>query len=147
MTLQEIFDRTVRHLFTQGGPSLAPSPNGKDPSCVYRGNEGRMCAAGIWIDDAHYSLALEGMMIDVCTGEVRMEPTLREALSLKENDELRLLGSLQNAHDSASHKDNLWDRVWSGTGGIATLLWRVANDHGLRTNVVGECWPILPRRV
>lgn len=144
MTLQEIFDRTARHLFTQGGPAKIQPPNEPHPACAYRGNEGRKCAAGIWIKDEHYSPALEGMLIDSTGDIIRMETPLRLALDFKEDAELILLSKLQNIHDTASTTMDArsWDRVWAGNSGIAARLWKLARDYEFNTDVISECWPI-----
>jgi hypothetical protein len=143
VTHQDIFDRTVRHLFTQGGPSKFQPPGEPQPSCAYRGDEGRKCAAGIWIKDENYSPALEGMLIDSTGGFIRMEPALRLALDFEDDSDLVLLSRLQNIHDTATSDGRSWDRVWAGSAGIAARLWRLARDYGLNSDVISECWPVL----
>lgn len=55
MNRQEIFDRSCAGIVAQGGPSV--SKNGK---CLYRGPNGRKCAAGHLIPDETYSKKMEG---------------------------------------------------------------------------------------
>jgi len=54
MTRQEIFTKVATHLLTQN----AQSRDGL--GCAYRGEEGRMCAAGCLIPDELYTPGLEG---------------------------------------------------------------------------------------
>jgi hypothetical protein len=54
MTLQEIFDKVSAHLLTQNAKSM------DDGICSYRGQNGRMCAAGRLIKDEFYASAFEG---------------------------------------------------------------------------------------
>jgi hypothetical protein len=123
-----------------------PEPD-RPPSCAYRGDNGRKCAAGIWIPDDHYFPTLEGMLVDGTSGIVRLENPLRLALSLKQDDELLLLSQLQRAHDRADKTtDNSWRYPWSGASGIARALWEVAANHGLKADVVAECWPIIEKK-
>jgi hypothetical protein len=147
VTLQEIFDRTVRHLYQQGGPAYYQPEIDRPPSCAYRGDNGRKCAAGIWIPDDHYSTALEGMLIDSTSNIVRLENPLRLALILKQDNELLLLSHLQRAHDRGEKTvDGSWRYPWSGASGIARALCEVASNHGLDPTVVTECWPIIENK-
>lgn len=50
---QKTFDHVVKHLLTQGEPSVS------GPVCLYR-HENLMCAVGCLIDDKNYEGSLEG---------------------------------------------------------------------------------------
>jgi hypothetical protein len=54
MTNQEIFDKVVHHLLTQGKPAL------EGGSCRYRTADGLKCAIGCLITDDAYDASLEG---------------------------------------------------------------------------------------
>jgi hypothetical protein len=49
-TAQQVFDQVATHLLKQN----AKSRNSEAGACSYRGNEGRMCAAGCLIADSEY---------------------------------------------------------------------------------------------
>ncbi len=55
MTPQEIFDKSVRGIIEQGGPSVS-----SEGVCVYRSGKGMKCAVGQLIDDGDYCKDLEG---------------------------------------------------------------------------------------
>lgn len=57
MTNQEAFDKMVAHLRKQGAKSM------QDTLCMYRGENGMMCAVGCLIPDSEYSDDLEGIAI------------------------------------------------------------------------------------
>lgn len=50
LTAQQIFDKVVNHLRTQGRAAHAPNGTG----CMYRNDEGLSCAVGCLIPDSHY---------------------------------------------------------------------------------------------
>ena len=56
MTDQEAFDKMVRHLQSQ---NWKQATEGEFGPCVYRGDNGRMCAIGCLIPDNEYTEALE----------------------------------------------------------------------------------------
>lgn len=55
---KEIFDRVEKHLLAQNSKSL--SCEEPDNMCMYRGEDGKMCAVGCLISDDNYSHELEG---------------------------------------------------------------------------------------
>ena len=59
MTLQEQFDKMVNHLRKQGERSINDSDG-----CMYRGNNGLMCAVGCLIPDDIYTVDMEGQPAD-----------------------------------------------------------------------------------
>ena len=58
---QQMFDFMLNHLRNQGGPSVADRADEGDASCMYRGNNGRMCAIGCMVPDSSYKTAFEGL--------------------------------------------------------------------------------------
>jgi hypothetical protein len=54
---QEVFDRVWDHFITKKNPQSIDNP--EDHSCLYRGPNGKKCAAGILIPDEKYSPELE----------------------------------------------------------------------------------------
>jgi hypothetical protein len=159
LTFQGIFDRTVRHLHAQGGPAYHPQAR----ACAYRAQNGRKCAAGFWIKEDDYNPEMEGR---TCSHE-----TVKAFLPVVPNETMRtgaLFSSLQMAHDNACF--NVDGRVWTANlmmketrgpdavailyaswaehysdteegRGIATCLTAVAEQFGLNSDVVRECWP------
>jgi hypothetical protein len=58
-TRQQMFDFMLNHLRNQGGPSVDKDIG--DLACMYRGDNGRMCAIGCMIPDRLYNPRLEGL--------------------------------------------------------------------------------------
>jgi hypothetical protein len=58
-TRQQMFDFMLNHLRNQGGPSV--DEDFGDSACMYRGNNGRMCAIGCMIPDRLHNPKLEGL--------------------------------------------------------------------------------------
>lgn len=102
ITAQEIFDRTVRHLIQQDGPSVAQPEGYRGVLCAYRGDNGRACAVGYWIPDEKYTLALEGNSLRsyVTDGAYDWCETVVSALPPGFREHLPLLERLQQAHDA-----------------------------------------------
>lgn len=97
-TLQQIFDVVALHLLTQNAKSLDES--GKQ--CMYRGEAGRKCAAGVLIPDDKYSFNLEAKSVSAAV--------VRAALGLSEYEipELLLIQKLQNLHDNSTIEPEEW---------------------------------------
>lgn len=91
LTAQEIFDKAVGGIIKQGKASGVHISNG-NVSCKYR-LDNLKCAAGMLIDDGHYSLSLEGCSAN---GRLVQKALLESGVSFKYNG---LVNSLQNAHD------------------------------------------------
>lgn len=89
MNRQEIFDKVAKHLLTQN----ARSEDGE--SCLYRSEDGLMCAVGCLIKDEHYSVALENQSVS--------HESVNHALNLSgvETDSVttEMLEDLQTLHD------------------------------------------------
>lgn len=59
MNSQDIFNAVVLHLRTQNEKSESPSKE-----CLYRGLNGKKCAAGCLIPDEKYNSSMEGKKVD-----------------------------------------------------------------------------------
>lgn len=111
--LQEIYDKVKVHLLAQGRPAMFQG------SCVYRSPSGLKCAVGCLITDEAYDEDLEGVPVR-CLFEPGTEDKdvteayramLRESgIDTSNKDLLRLLSSLQKAHDDGVSDESLtWD--------------------------------------
>ena len=60
MTAQEIFDKVVKHLLTQGRKSI----HEKTRTCMYRNTNGDMCAVGALLPDELYHPLFESMAVE-----------------------------------------------------------------------------------
>lgn len=132
MNTQQIFDKVATHLLTQNRQAMTLG------GCMYRAEDGAMCAVGCLINDNEYTEELEGRSLwDEITYEDGYSTTVREAversigrpITMKEYEMLR---DLQQVHDGA------------GTDiiGMSTVeLWpdalrRVAKQYRLSDKVV-----------
>lgn len=95
MNNQEVFDKVVTHLRTQGVPSMSGGQY-----CQYRGPNGTSCAAGCLIPDNAYTPELEG------NGVHSREVSDRLEFLGFTREQRVLLNSLQQAHDN-----------WAAAGG------------------------------
>ena len=127
MTAQEVFDASAKHILAQGRPSIEPDSG----LCLYRCDDGRMCAAGIFISD------------DVYRAEYHEEQSWGHLVSLypaefpyQHHD---LIMALQEAHD--------WSGGQSGGGGsnaetfirlYKDMMRTVALDNNLSAAVLGD---------
>lgn len=97
-TYQELFDRAVQGILTQGCPSLQ-NPEG----CAYRGVNGSKCAIGHLLTDEQmkeYDIK-EGTSPEMFPGKL-----LRELLpNMSYCSNLEFLMDLQDVHDKSSHSD------------------------------------------
>ena len=91
----DVFNYIVEHLRKQGTRSIFIDFEG-DENCLYRGDEGTMCAAGCLMTDDEYHPSLEGNAIDHLLKMKRLSPSLDDRI--KPN--LNMLMDLQNFHDS-----------------------------------------------
>lgn len=92
-SLQEIFDFVVTKLREQGEPSLDPVSN----ACLYRGPNGRKCAAGWLLPDGEQ--AKEGV-------EAWNVPYF-DGFSIRAQ---QLINALQDVHDGYGWKP--WEKGW-----------------------------------
>jgi hypothetical protein len=117
-TPQYLFDRVVRQMISQGGPSLS-----KSGFCSYRGPGGRKCAVGAILPDNAYFAGMED--VNVC-GLADLEPPVKQAAAYKVwVDEVltpnrNLLSDMQAAHDNSGNLDVILERLRD-----------VAREHGL----------------
>lgn len=94
MTRQEIFDKVALHLLTQGKRSE------NEYGCMYRGDEGRMCAAGCLIKEEDYDNDLENKIVSAddvyealtCSGVFERD--------IYDQEKVELLLKLQDMHDT-----------------------------------------------
>lgn len=93
MTNQEIFDIVAAHLIKQNRRSM------RDDCCMYRGDNGDMCAVGCLIKDEFYTPKLERNKVFV----VEVREAVAKSLSLNGvslgSDTYKLLDALQGLHD------------------------------------------------
>lgn len=122
--LQAMFDTVATHLLRQGKRSEGRMSriNSRTDICLYRGPEGRKCAAGILIPDSKYRPEFEGWNI---VGEAGESVNLKKAIGI-EGDAvaLQLVNCLQTCHDV--YEPNEW---WS-------KLTEVAEKFRLDTRVL-----------
>lgn len=102
MTPQQIFNKVVHHLMTQGCKS-------KDEArslCMYRGPNGTSCAVGCLIPDDKYSEDLEEIPIGgICNDDASSQQIL-DALPFEVTPLIEsLLIELQHTHDSYRVED------------------------------------------
>jgi len=89
MNRQEVFDRVVGHLRKQGVKSK------RGTECSYRGPGGLKCAIGCLIDDACYTIRMEGKI--VLDRSVRA--SLKSSGVVANKSDMDLLHRLQMVHD------------------------------------------------
>ena len=87
MTNQEIFDKVVTHLITQGERSISKLDN-----CLYKALNGLKCAVGCLIPDEEYSSDMEGQCAEALYNRGVLD-------FLGSGIEVSLLGDLQKLHD------------------------------------------------
>lgn len=95
MTEQEIFDKVVTHLLTQGRQSLVDE--NLFGGCAYRGHDGTKCAVGCLISDEAYVPALEGQ--GVYQDDVRAALAASGVDVVGSSRKFDLLCYLQDLHD------------------------------------------------
>lgn len=91
MTLQEYFDKTVKHLAEQKTASVGST------SCMYEDEAGRRCAVGVHIPDGHPGLKFEGDIYELLAAF----PDLQGVACPREEIGIELAHNLQVAHDAA----------------------------------------------
>lgn len=103
MTAQEVFDASGCHLIRQGAQSVTPQ------TCAYRGPEGRMCAAGIFIPDDVYAKHTDPDSEFGNSLEAQSWSVLARRLGISAHSEL--VQELQVVHDDADDPDDFVDYV------------------------------------
>jgi hypothetical protein len=123
MKQQDIFNKASAHLRSMDGPSL----DDRGDSCMYRGEDGAMCAVGVFISDEHYFTDMEGGGIDGSNMRAREAVALSWGQDCLDAPQLDLLADLQNAHDRGS-RGNDWSNY------IRVSLERIRMKHGLEVS-------------
>lgn len=99
MRLEQISERIRDHLTNQKAQSILAD----NFTCLYRGPEGRMCAVGCLIDDAHYDTAFEGQS----AAEPRVIVAVLNSLVVDPSVTVVALGHMlddwQNYHDNGDY--------------------------------------------
>lgn len=93
-TQQQIFDHVWDHFIVKGNPRSVDEEDSQ--SCMYRGPNGRRCAAGLFIPDDKYDEDFEGRAISDVEGELDLGWS---------QSQLRALTELQAAHDNPACAD------------------------------------------
>ena len=128
MTHQEIFDKVVTHLFTQGRPA-----KDEEGRCAYRGLNKTSCAVGCLIPDEKYTPSLEGNSVV----SLRVQRELNTILPSADAD---FLQSLQRAHDRcATNPDGTFD-----VQDLKRRLEEIASNRSLSTEVLDLYDPLPP---
>lgn len=144
ITLQEAYDRVMRHLDEQGHQANEPDENGIR-RCVYRGENGDSCAVGCLIPDDQYVLAMEGLgILDLLEGAVGEDIYQRvaDSLGIQADDPnldvadlTNMLSELQELHDA----DSSW-ADGNGGGGLSERGFSVARNIALAFNLDDQQW-------
>lgn len=105
MNKQDVFDKIVIHMLTQN--AKAQDDFG---TCMYRGNEGRMCAVGCLITDEAYSPDIEKNAAD--TEEVLQalrNSGIEVASWSQSNADAQFLYEIQQIHDYTDV--DIWEKA------------------------------------
>lgn len=94
LTKQEVFDKTVEHLFNQKEKAI------RGGTCVYKNSSGLKCAIGHFIPTESYSSAMEGNDVK---GLYVSYKFMFNKIGITQNV-IPLLDELQNTHDFHSPK-------------------------------------------
>jgi hypothetical protein len=103
LSKQDVFNKVSLHLLKQYEKSVAP--DGENPhtgkqmtKCMYRGNNGLMCAVGCLIPDELYDPSIEEQTSSsVIACDARLQELFEENVI---DDEVFFLDSLQMIHDN-----------------------------------------------
>ena len=122
MNKQEIFDKVASHLITQGVQAkIITDQLLGHTSCVYRGPNGTMCAAGCLIPDEEYHMHFEGLPWG------NLEDKIPSLASLPGSHH-ELIVSLQRLHDC--------DDNWNTIDILKNALRDVASEYGLSSDIL-----------
>lgn len=104
MNNQELYNQVIRNIINQGGPSI----DDEGEFCVYRNENGRMCAAGPFIPNEKYTPKMEGESIFW-----KFERPSGDAYELNElfenvfvDIDIVFLSKLQYIHDNSNHSSD-----------------------------------------
>jgi hypothetical protein len=123
LTKQEIFDRAVQQVKTQGQPSAVMRLS--TTRCLYRGPNGLKCAAGALIADEHYTTGLDVGSVSCCAPDVS-DALIASGVPGSEIGDL--VYELQCAHDNEARQGIRSDRTQETLN-----KWRDHFDHSVRT--------------
>jgi hypothetical protein len=127
MNAQEIFDTSYKHIIKQGSASYDPKMG-----CMYRGPDGKMCAAGPFLTDEQ-AASVEGL----AWGEDYKSNTLRlNGIDWPYPEHRLLISDLQWCHDGSA---TMYDGIVSNTVFLRKFKERakhVADKHGLTVPAV-----------
>ena len=112
---QDVFNRVINHLVSQGQKSVSV-----DGLCLYRSPSGASCAVGCLISEDDYSPSMEGADVGFVVREYKSLQWLRKFEEL--------LDDLQDLHDL----DCNWDNQGLSSGGRKQI--QLIADHHLLTN-------------
>jgi len=100
LTAQQIFDKGLAHIRSQGKASVVLSTFSSRWACRYLGPDGAKCIVGALIDDAYYDPDMEGRSV----GDLNFPGQLalhRSGVNWEAG--LGLLTDMQRAHDNAAN--------------------------------------------
>lgn len=92
----QIFEKVKNHLLTQKLKSVDA-----DGACVYRGENGMMCAVGCLIKDEFYSSHIEGVSVTASKVHFALTQSIGDIEGITDN----MLSCLQRIHDDKQPED------------------------------------------
>jgi len=116
MTKQEIFNEVWNWFIVDKQPKSVSEKG----ACMYRGDNGKRCAMGIFVEDGEYDPTFEGGSVDILLGH-NISRRLREFVG----SNLSILEVLQIAHDSASDNPDEFH------ASVCNKLTRIARNNKL----------------
>lgn len=102
MNKQEVFNKVVTHLRTQGVPAKRGCGD-----CAYRSADGLMCAVGCLIPANMYDSNMEGQLVAELIDNF---PEVAEALEIEDIEDEGFLRQLQFLHDQVNPVK--WEEAW-----------------------------------
>lgn len=124
-TMQEVFDKVVDHLRTQGEP--AKNSRGK---CKYKTDSGLKCAIGCLIEDDEYNPKMEGLSLifSPANDNSGLFPSWMQREPINP-----LLNQLQRCHDFNGNDDSHWrDHLEEGFKDIAKYYQLTFTPRGVK---------------
>ncbi len=114
-TAQEVFDKVVSHLRSQGGPAV-----NEEGTCMYRAPGGKKCAVGCMIPDDVYSKNME----------CRLVSSIIDAYSALSDlqDHVVLLEELQEIHDQVDPSE--WEIAFEAMTASHGLIYTPMKNNG-----------------
>lgn len=103
MTEYDLFIKVREHLLKQNAKSM----DKKGTACMYRGEEGRMCAVGCLITDENYTPEIEWTLVSsmLRTKNGRLAAALEKSGVPLTPLAIELMHELQSVHDHRQVKD------------------------------------------